>query len=125
MVTPSGLPVATRVYVQDAGVHAISLGAAGLCLLQLWTGCPTTHWELADPSAASALSFGPVGVVAVLGADCPLGPLAHHAVLGQDAGLEGDRGGLLRAHAGAHEKFVSHLHPQVTHKPRNISVLPT
>lgn len=87
-------------YILDAGLHAISLGAAGLGLLQLWTGCPTTYWELADPSAAGALSFGPIGVVAVLGAGGPFGPLAHHAVLGHDAGLEGERCGLLGAHAG-------------------------
>lgn len=112
-------------YIHDAGVYAVSLGAAGLCLLQLWTDLPTSHWELADPSAASTLSFGPIGIVTVLGADSPLGPLAHHAVFGYDAGLEGDWGSLLRAHAGGHEKIISYLHTQVTHKPRTISVLPT
>lgn len=112
------LPVGTLVYVRDAGVHAVSLGAAGLCLLQLWTGCPTAYWELAEPSGARALSLGPVGVVAVLGAGGPFGPLAHHAVFGHDAGLEGERRGLLRAHAAGHEQIIrpcmdrSHTSPE-------------
>lgn len=87
-------------YVRDAGVDSISLGAAGLCLLQLWTGCPTTYWELADLPAASALTFGPIGVIARLGADRPFRPLSHDTVFGHDAGLEVHWCGLLRAHAG-------------------------
>lgn len=87
-------------YIHDAGAHSISLWAAGLGLLQLRTGCSTTYWELAHPPAATTLSFGTIGVIAVLGAGGPFGPLTQDTVFGQDTGLEGYWCSLLRAHAG-------------------------
>lgn len=88
------------VHIHDAGADSFSLWAAGLRLLQRRTGCSTTYWELADPPAASALSFGTVGVIAVLGAGGPFGPLTQDTVFGHDTGLEGYWCSLLRAHAG-------------------------
>lgn len=87
-------------YLHNAGWHSISLGAAVLLLLQLWTICSSTNWELAHFSGASALPFGPIGVVALLGASWPFGPLSRIAVFGHDAGLEGHWQRLLRAQAG-------------------------
>lgn len=141
----------SSVYIHDAGAHSVSLWAAGLCLLQLRTGCSTTYWELADPPAASTLSFGTVGVIAVLGAGGPFGPLTQDTVFGHDTGLEGYWCSLLRAHAGHMRRqhaesllgmgFINlsrriltsvnviinviNLFPNATHKLRNISMLVT
>ena len=87
-------------YSHDAGGHAVPGGAAGLLLLQLRTVRSSVDGELAHLPGAGALPFGPVGVVALLGAGGPLGPLGHVAVFGHDAGLEGDRQRLLGAEAG-------------------------
>lgn len=87
-------------YLHNAGWNSISLGAAGLLLLQLWTVTSLTTWELAHFSGANALSIGPVGVIALLGASRPFRPFSHIAIFSHDAGLEGDWQYLLRAQAG-------------------------
>lgn len=75
-------------YLHDAGQHSVSLWTTRLLFLQLWTIGPSTNWKLANFSCSSALSFGPVGLVALLGASWPFRPLSDIAVFGNDAGLE-------------------------------------
>lgn len=75
-------------YLHDAGRHSVSLWTTGLLFLQLWTIGPSTNRKLANFSRSSALSFGPVGLVALLGASWPFRPLGDIAVFGNDAGLE-------------------------------------
>lgn len=87
-------------YLHDAGWHSVSLWTTRLLFLQLWTIGPSTNWKLADFSRSSALSFGPIGLVTLLGASWPFRPLSDIAVFGNDAGLESHWHFLLGAQTG-------------------------
>ena len=78
---------------------SLSLRGAVLGLFQQGAVCSSAHGELREASRARALTFGAVGVVTVLGAGRPIGPLADLTVLGDDTRLVRDWQRLLMTQA--------------------------
>lgn len=89
-------------YLRNAGWYHVTLGGAGLLLLQLWTIYSSTHRELGHFSSASPHRLGTGEVIALLGASRPFGPFSHITVFGYHTSLEGHRQSLLRAQAVEH-----------------------
>lgn len=90
LCSPSPSPVIRR-NSRGAGRHAFTRRFTRLRLLQRRALRPLAHGELEHLSAPSAVASGRLGEDAGFGAGVPLGPLGHLAVLGEDAGLDGQR----------------------------------
>lgn len=76
---------------RGTGRDAIPLGFTRFQLLQRRAVCPLTYGKLEHLSAPSAIPSGRLGVHAGFGAETPLGPVTHLAVLRKDAGLHSQR----------------------------------
>lgn len=73
------------------GYGGFNQGFTGLCLLQEWAVQLLTHRNLQHLSLSGAVASGIAEMGAGFGAGAPLGPLAHLAVFGEEAGSDRHR----------------------------------